>query len=158
MLVVFTIGIIVSPTLTWAFDVSGWLWGASWLVTGFSLGLALFDGEVAAAGIATGIVASPILTWGFDVPEVIWLGAWAITGTMILGAFVSAETALAAGLLGFTVLAILVTVVGVGDRDNGTRSEHGFTREESDCLQYRAMGYREAFHNNDCDEVLRNAR
>lgn len=110
MFIVLAIGFLISSILTWAFDVSPWVWGMSWLLTGLSLSLILF----------------------------------------------SAETALAGGLLGFTILAIIITTLG--DNNEGGRSEHGFTRKESDCLQYQAMGHREAFRTNDCAEVLRNAR
>lgn len=37
MVVLFLVGLIVSPILTWAFDLSAWIWGGAWLVTGVSM-------------------------------------------------------------------------------------------------------------------------
>lgn len=141
MLVIFVIGIIVSPILTWAFDLSGWLWGTSWLLTGLSLAIMLFDDSLSAGFIAVGIVAAPLLTWGFDVSPWLWGMAWLSTGTLILSAM-KFEYAPQAGILGFIVMAIGIIA------SSDSQATWG------DCIQYAAMEYREAYQTNNCADIL----
>ncbi len=154
-------GIVTSPILTWGFEVSGWWWGLSWLITGYSLAVLLIKDSAVAAAVATGTVVASILTWGFDVSPWIWGLSWLMTGALLLGFFVdegdswSAGLAFKGGAVGVTILALVIVATG---SDNGSsrsgRSSQGFTSSESDCIQYAAMQYTEAYNTNNCRRTL----